>query len=637
MLFTIYPYPFNKGEKEMSKTRRLITGIFISAMALSSGIAADGDPYTWPSYNPGADYDFRTSGKTVSMPTKDLDDCSSSYFKGTVDSAWWTFRYGSSKNSLVATDAIHNLLAKMNKDFAYFRDSMGWPPDSRAQAGYRSAVYLYGSGLCTDDASNTETGGWQSEVGGYPIVLLSYYPVYCFDASCTYSDKTDQQNACVHEGIHCILASMDGCKEACWFQEGGNTWLQQEAYARQNKTYSDMGFLNGAAFLAPFMPIECYSGWLQDGTFGGPCAEGVNKYSGTTQLCTWRNFLGGVQYSNIFPVFLANVLGQGSIPFIWKYCTGTVLEGLADTLGETQIRRLIMEYRAKQALIDFKKWSDACQVVLDNYFGTSIVPEGDADNMTNYVTNCATWKASCYAKTKKANDTLIPLDTTLPGWSGGNQIPLKITSGSTLASVDFRPIGKNMKCQLCYRATDGSAIYGSPVDSGTCSLRLDKSPANSVIFAVVCNTDYVFTKDTSIRTMKYDYRLRLVSGIKDTAYIYTRWYNVTRIDDTTEAGSTPVARNTAFTADKTEDMQASINHGTIDVKYKVTSRSTVAISLYSPSGTLIRTFNIGTKDAGYYKDRVNISSCKISSGSYIVAVRTKSGIVSRKISALTDK
>jgi hypothetical protein len=616
----------------MSKTKILFKTIMLCTIAISTAKAKDGDPYTWPSYNPMADYDFRTSGKTVSMPIKDLDDCSQ--ITGTVDSAWWTFRYGPNKNSLVTDAATHHLLARMNKDFSYFRDSMGWPPDSRAQAGYRSAVYLYGSGLtCVDNASNTETGGWQSAVGNYPIVLLSYYPVYCFDPSCSYTDKTDQQGACVHEGIHCILASMDGCKKACWFQEGGNTWLQQEAYARQNKTYSGMGFLNGAAFLAPFMPIECYSGWLQDGTFGGPCAEGVNKYSGSAQLCTWRNFLGGVQYSNIFPVFLANVLGQGSIPWIWKYATGTLLEGLADTLGETQIRRLIIEYRAKQALIDFKKWSDACQVVIDNYFGTNIVPEGAADNMTNYISNCATWKASCYAKITKSNDTLIPLDTTLPGWSGANQIPLKISSGSSLASVEFKPIGKNMKCQLCYRATDGSAIYGSPVDSGICNLRLDKSPANSVIFAIVCNTDYVFTKDTSIRTKKYDYRLRLVSGIKDTAYIYTRWYNVNRIDDTMEAGSTPVAKNTAFTINKTKGIQVSVNHKAIDVRYKVNSRSNVVISLYLPSGALIKSFDLGAKDAGYYMDKLNIVDLKLSSGSYIVAVKTRSGTIAGIISA----
>ena len=95
-----------------------------------------------------------------------------------------------------------------------------------------------GSGLCTDNASNTDLGGWQSTIHyqgqSWPMALISYYPVYCFD-------------------------------------------------------YSRMGYLNSAAYIAPFMPIECYSGWLQDGSFGGPSAEGVNRYQGNQQLCTWRN------------------------------------------------------------------------------------------------------------------------------------------------------------------------------------------------------------------------------------------------------------------------------------------------------------------------------------------------------------
>jgi hypothetical protein len=124
---------------------------------------------------------------------------------------------------------ITPMLQKMNQDFAYFRDVMGWPPDKRAQKGYRSAIYLYGSGLCTDSASNTEKGGWQSSIyyngESWHMVLLSYYPVYCFDPACTYSDKESQQGAVVHEGIHCILASMPGVKNAAWFHEGGNDFF----------------------------------------------------------------------------------------------------------------------------------------------------------------------------------------------------------------------------------------------------------------------------------------------------------------------------------------------------------------------------------------------------------------------------
>jgi len=316
----------------------------------------------------------------------------------------------------------------MNTDFAYFRNEMGWPPDKRAKNGYKSAIYLYGSGLCTDNASNTETRGWQSSIyyeGEYwPMVLISYYPVYCFDPSCPYNDREYQMGAVVHEGIHAILADLPGCKRAAWFHEGGNTWLQQEAYARLSGDYSSMGFLNGPSFIAPFMPIECYSGWLQDDSFGGPSAEGVNMYANGSQICTWRNLLGGVQYSNIFPTFLGMTLGQGSIPWIWRYCESRVLEGMATALGESQMRRLIMEYR------------------------------------------------------------------TTPGWSGANQIPL-VVSGEVV-TVNFQPIGPNMSCQLCYRTRDGQTVYSAPVYGGDCSLRLDLEPANNVVFAVISNTDYIY-------------------------------------------------------------------------------------------------------------------------------------------------
>ena len=82
-------------------------------------------------------------------------------------------------------------------------------------------------------------------------------------------------------------------------------------------------------------------------------------YANESQICTWRNLLGGVQYSNIFPTFLGMTLGQGSIPWIWRYCESRVLEGMATALGESQMRRLILEYRAKQALVDMGEWTGA--------------------------------------------------------------------------------------------------------------------------------------------------------------------------------------------------------------------------------------------------------------------------------------
>ncbi len=506
-----------------------------------------GDPYTWPKYSPTLNYNFKDEFPSLSMPTKNLNDCQQ--VAGEQSSQWWTFRWGPNKNRLVTQAAITPMLARLNKDFAYFRDIMGWPPDKRVQKGYRSAVYLFGSGLCTDNASNTDKGGWQSAINyngeSWPMVLLSYYPVYSFDPACNYSDKISQQGAVVHEGIHAVLASLPGAKNAAWFQEGGNTWLQQEAEARQTGNYSTMGFLNGTSLLAPFMPIECYSGWLQDDSFGGPSAEGVNMFSGSQQICTWRTYLGGVQYSNAFPTFLGQVLGTGSVAWIWRNCPSRVLEGMAAGLGEGQIRRLITEYRAKQALIDMQEWSGAFLKLLDDNFGRSIGAEWQPSWK-----NPAVWRATPYAKTtNNGSGLLTPEQRTTPGWSGANQIPLKV-SGSKVV-VNFQPIGANMTCQLAYRATDGSCIYSKPVSNGACTLLLDKRPANGVVIAVISNTDYIYRGEAT-RKAHYDYRLQLGEGVTGTADIYSRWY---------DTGAIRVAKKSPATQSISYDISKYCRHG----------------------------------------------------------------------------
>lgn len=492
-------------------------------LMLNITATATGSAYTWPGYSPDLNYDFRADYPALTAPTNVLDDCPS--VAGTVASNWWCFRYGPNKNPLVTAAAWNPLLARMNKDFAYFRDVMGWPPDKRAKRGYYSSIYLFGSGLCTDDAPNTALGGWQGSIHyqgeDWPMVLISYYPVYCFDPACSYGDRDAQQADCVHEGIHSLLADMPGCKQAAWFQEGGNTWLQGTSYALQTTNYSSMGWLSAGAMLAPFMPIECYSGWLQDGSFGGPSAEGVNVYSNSTQLCTWRNLLGGNQYGETFPHFMGECVSAGSVAWIWQNCTGRVLEGLATApggLGDVQTRRLIKEFRARQVMCDFGRWSAAYKLLLNNNWGASIHAE-----YTPYWINCSNWTATCYVITTNASGTLTPEHRTLPGWSGANQIPLTV-SGSGTVSVNFQPLGTNMSCQLVYRATDNSVVYGIPVASGTCSLTLAKPVKNNVVIAVIVNTDYVYNGE-STRTNKFDYRLALGANVTGAASVNTKWFN----------------------------------------------------------------------------------------------------------------
>jgi hypothetical protein len=335
----------------------------------------------------------------------------------------------------------------------------------------------------------------------------------------------------VHEGIHALLADLPGVKQSAWFQEGGNVWLQQTADARRTNNFSSMGDLNGTDFIAPFMPIECYSGWLQDNSFGGPSAEGVNMFNGNQQICTWRTYLGGHQYSSSFPTFLGNVLGDGAVPWIWRNAPGRVLEGIASGIGASQMRRLITEYRAKQALVDFGVWKNAVLLLLNAHFGQSIGAEWQPSWL-----NPAPWIATPYVATTNNNGVLTPEARTLPGWSGANQIPLTVT-GNTV-TVNFQPIGANMTCQLVYRSTNGTPVYSQYVSSGNCTLRLDLPPANNVVIAVITNTDYIYNGEAT-RTAHYDYRLQLVTGVTGTANINTKWYNSATLGARTTAATLP--------------------------------------------------------------------------------------------------
>jgi hypothetical protein len=80
-----------------------------------------------------------------------------------------------------------------------------------------------------------------------------------------------------------------------------------------------------------------------------------------------------------------------------------------------------------------------------------------------------------------------------------------------------------MTCQLCYRTADGTTVYGSPFSSGDFTMVFDeKKPVDNIVFAVVCNLDYIFTP--AIRLNHYDYRLKLSDNAK-AANIYRRYFS----------------------------------------------------------------------------------------------------------------
>lgn len=458
------------------------------------------DPYVWPSYEPELDWDL--PGSDIDPNTLDVyQGCNSDLISGTMTDGWWSFIWGHDRNPSITDDHIEQVLEGLNEDMGYIRDVMGWPPDPMPQAGYFSSVYLYGSDLCTDNASNTEQGGWQSNIGPYPMVLLSWAPVVNYD-----------RGGITHEAIHAMVKGMPGGNnKAHWFNEGGNTWIQMQLGAERDGEYG-VGFLDGVPFVAPHQPIECYSGWLLDGSFGGPDAQGVGEPD-----CNWRRYLGGTQYNSILSHFLALHVSKGANAWVWaQENPRNVLETLASGLGEEQTRHLVMEYRARTALVDFGPWRDAIINQGINYtWGDNLNREcGSGESPPDYL-------SSAYAPTTTEGTTIVPDDYTLPGWTGANQIPLNV-SGEQVR-LDFNPEGDNMRLQLAYWAEDGTAVYSQPAESGEVCLRLDKPPKNDVVIAVVSNTDYVYEGEET-RHAKHDYTVEMVEGATSTADRTTQWF-----------------------------------------------------------------------------------------------------------------
>ena len=469
---------------------------------------AECEAYTWPAYSPDLNYDFRNEFTNIDPAQFQVyQGCDSSLIAGVKSSGWFSFIWGHDRNPSITDTDIDRVLANLNEDMAFARNELGWPPDLLPREGYYSNVYLFGSGLCTDNASNTEKGGWQSGINGYPMVLLSYYPVI----------TASERGGITHEAIHAVLASMPGSK-AAWFNEGGNTWLQMNMEASRTGNYG-VGFLDGAPFLAPHIPIENYSGWLQDGSFGGPDAEGVNRTVNGQQISTWRDYLGGHQYNSVFSHFLAEHVSKGANAWLWSNGNSRyVLQTLASGLGDEQVRHLVMEYRARQAMVDFGPWNDAFKREIDANWGRTIGAEEIAGGILQEPTP---HRLTFYADSSTSGDLVTPSQDTLPGWSGANQIPFTV-SGNRVR-IGFTPLADNMRLQLAYRASDGSIVYSQPVSSGEACLNLDKTPKDGTVVAITSNVDYLY-KGEETRTKKHDYRLNMIEGVSGTASIYEKHY-----------------------------------------------------------------------------------------------------------------
>ena len=540
-----------------------IPGAVLSAALGVHVYAASGDAYTWPGYRSDLDYDTKSNLGDIQPPTKFNNNCSG--VTGKKAGKWWAFYWGKDRDSRITDVTIDSILKKYDTDFEYLYNEMGWAPDAQAQEGQYSAVYYYGSGTCAGGAKTDTTGGWQTWVAGYTAVAASFYPLYSFNTSCPYRDRVAQMDAMIHEGIHSMTNGYPGAKDAHWFQEAGNTWIQQDMFSHRDGVYSGMGFLNAATVIAPFMPIETYSGWLIDGTFGGP---GGGADGGGVTGKNQRYLLGGSQYSNIFPTFIGTWIGTGAVRWIYGNAYGKtkyLLEtyGLDKGLGDAGVRRLITEFRARLAMLDMKKWSGEIKNLLNQHFGSDTYWEQDMwdNNRKSY-----TWTMTPYQTVTESNGYLVPNQETTPGWSGSNVVPLKVQNGAKEVTVSFYPNGansnnKNMNFLLCYRATDGTPVYSEPITGeGSATLRLDKTPSSTngsqMVFAVVVNTDYQYTGNTGIRKLHYDYKLKLETGVSGAGAANVKYYNDFKLDyKWPEIGDAPTSSSSSVSPESSSSSE----------------------------------------------------------------------------------
>ena len=177
-------------------------------------------------------------------------------------------------------------------------------------------------------------------------------------------------------------------------------------------------------------------------------------------------------------------------------------------------------------MIDVGMWSTACRKLLDDNWLVSIKQE-----WAPYSQAVKEWKATPYSNMYPDEELgegwYYPEYRTTPGWSGANQIPIHVSGNEgDIISMHFKPLGENMVCQLAYRAEKtGALCYSQPVEGeGDVVMQLKKKPANGVVIAIVCNTDYIY-KGEETRKAHFDYRLKMGQNMYQPAKAQLKWYN----------------------------------------------------------------------------------------------------------------
>ena len=377
----------------------------------------------------------------------------------TIPGGYILISEGSQGPTQVPTATQSSSLARINNDLkletAY--SYIHLPPWATGATGSHYIDYIFvGTGLPQDP----NAGGDSSYEGQYPDVETT--SVAMTDASQRY-DLTHEFNHVLENSYGTILGT-----KVAWLQESYNDYLilltaeyangATPGQSTQFQLPGNVGYLDELVYDQPYVPIESCGINASSAAINGP----EDYFTDTTAY----------RYNDLFPLFVAQRVGQHFFAAVWEQAKTTeqVLQTMTRLLDTARVQCMVGEYSARLALGDFVELSSSVQSV-------------------------ARGSTSMYAATTNQSGWLVPSNTsTLPRYTGRNNIPIAVTAGATQVSVNFAPDAMGSKgttaslqAQIAYRATDGSVVFSPPVPTGTTAVTLTKAPKNGVVIVVISN------------------------------------------------------------------------------------------------------------------------------------------------------
>jgi hypothetical protein len=376
----------------------------------------------------------------------------------TVPGGYILISEGPQGTSQVPQATQQSILARINQDlkFETATSYIHLPSWSTGATGAHYIDYLFvGTGLPRDPGA----GGDSSWEGSYP------------DVETTSVAMTDQSQRfdLTHEFNH-VLENAYGTvpgQKVSWIQESYNDYLilltaehaggATPGQAGQFTLPSNVAYLDALVYQQPFAPIESCGIAAQDGSsVNGP----ADYFTDIT----------GFRYNDLFPLFVAQRVGLHFFAAVWEQAKTSeqILQTMTRLTDATRVKCMVQEYAARLALGDFQELSASIQRVAS---------------------------AGMYQATTSTNGVLRPSNASqLPRYTGRNNIPITVSSGAAQVSIAFTPDATgskgtpaDLRAQIVYRATDGTAVFGPPVASGTTSVTLTKPPKNDVVVVVISN------------------------------------------------------------------------------------------------------------------------------------------------------